>query len=183
MNEALAALERLRHADASALDEAFQAHYAELKQLARSRLRRSGLQGQLQTTALVHDSYLKIAAGATRVFPDRLHFFAYASRTLRSIVIDAVREQRTQRRGGEVDVVTLDTGAVEGLAASVDVEQVDQALTDLARIDEGLARLVEMRFFGGLTEAEIADLLGTSERTVRREWVKARALLLNLLAR
>ena len=183
MNEVRQALDRLGDAAPSpVLDRAFATHYADLKQLARSRLRRSGLAGQVQTTALVHDSYLKLASGAEREFPDRLHFLAYASRTLRSIVIDVVREERTLRRGGDVEVVTLDTTDVPGLPASLDVERVDAALADLARVDPGLARLVEMRFFGGLTEIEIAEALGSSERTVRREWTKARALLLTFLA-
>lgn len=183
MNEVREALGRLPARPAAALDAAFAAHYADLKQLARSRLRRSGLSGQLQTTALVNESYLKLAAGAAKDFPDRLHFLAYASRTLRSLVVDAVREERTQRRGGDVEVVTLDTAIQEGVAPHADVEHVDAALADLARIDEGLARLVEMRFFAGLTEVEIAEALGSSERSVRREWAKARALLLTLLAK
>jgi RNA polymerase sigma factor (TIGR02999 family) len=181
MSEESDALDRLRLGSLGGLDEAFRAHYPELKRIAHSRLRGSGLQGHLQTTALVHDGYLKLAAGSVRDFPDRLHFLAYASRALRSIVIDVVREQRALRRGGDLEVVTLDTAAGEGIAPTVDVEAVSRALDDLGKLDERLARLVEMRFFGGLTEAEIAEALGASERTVRREWSKARALLLTLL--
>jgi RNA polymerase sigma factor (TIGR02999 family) len=182
MSETAAPLQRLRLGDAAELDRAFETYYPELKSIAHARLRAGGLEGRMQTTALVHDSYVKLAAGAARQFPDRLRFLAYASRVLRSIVIDLVREQRAQRRGGGLEIVTLDTAAGEGLAASMDVEAVGNALDDLEKLDEGLARLIEMRFFGGLTEAEIAEALGTSERTVRREWSKARALLLTLLA-
>jgi RNA polymerase sigma factor (TIGR02999 family) len=181
MSEVAAALDRISLADTAALDEAFSAHYPELKRIAHARMRGSGLQGYLQTTALVHDSYLKLAAGPQREFADRLRFLAYASRALRSIVIDLVREQRALRRGGAFDIVTLDTAAGEGIPASVDIETVSAALDDLAKLDQGLARLVEMRFFGGLTELEIAEATGTSERTVRREWTKARALLLTLV--
>ena len=176
-----APLERLHLGDAADLDRAFAAWYPELKSIAHARLRASGLEGRLQTTALVHDGYLRLAGGRELEFPDRLRFLAYASRVLRSIVIDLVREQRAQRRGGGAEVITLDTAAGEGLPPSADVEAVGRALDDLSKLDEGLARLVEMRFFGGLKEIEIAEALGTSERTVRREWTKARALLLTLL--
>ena len=100
---------------------------------------------------------------------------------LRSIVVDLVREQRALRRGGDAAIVTLDTAAGEGLPPSVDIETVNDALEDLARLDPALARLVEMRFFGGMTEDEIAETLGVSVRTVSREWKKARALLLTLV--
>lgn len=181
MSEIADALERLDRQENAELDKAFTAYYPDLKRVARARLRGSGLQGQLQTTALVHESYLKLSAGSGATFADRLHFLAYASRTLRSIIVDTVREERAQRRGGDLEVVTLDTGLQEGVAEAVDVEAVSGALDDLARLDPALARLVEMRFFGGLTEPEIAEALGVSVRTVGREWQKARALLLTLL--
>ena len=167
--------------DNSALDQAFAAHYGDLKKIAHSRLRGTGLQGAMQTTALVHDSYLRLASLPELQFTDRLQFLAYSSRVLRSVVVDLVRAERAQRRGGGLDLVTLDTAAGEGVPASVDVEGVNEALDDLARIDAALARLVEMRFFGGMTEDEIADALGVSVRTVSREWQKARALLLTLV--
>lgn len=181
VSELAAAFERINRNDSAALDKAFAAFYPELKRIAHARLRGSGLHGYMQTTALVHDSYLKLASGPAHEFADRLHFLAYASRALRSIVVDLVREQRAQRRGGDLQLVTLDTAAGEGLAPSLDVETVSGALDDLAKLDESLARLVEMRFFGGLTEEEIAGALGMSVRTVGREWQKARALLLTLI--
>jgi RNA polymerase sigma factor (TIGR02999 family) len=166
----------------SELDRAFTAFYPELKKIAHARLRGSGLHGAMQTTALVHDSYLRLASRPDIAFGDRLQFFAYSSRVLRSIVVDLVREQRALRRGGDLDIVTLDTAAGEGLPASADIEAVNDALEDLAKIDPPLARLVEMRFFGGMSEGEIAEALGISARTVSREWQKARALLLTLVA-
>lgn len=180
MGEVSEALARLAPDTDSQLDRVFADHYPDLKRIARARLRSSGLAGSLQTTALVHDSYLKLAGGPARVFEGKLAFLAYASRTLRSIVIDIVREQKALRHGGDLERVTLDT---EGGAApaDADIEAVNRALEDLAKLDAGLARLVEMRFFGGLTEIEVADALGVSERTVRREWAKARALLVTLL--
>jgi RNA polymerase sigma factor (TIGR02999 family) len=179
--EIAGALLALEERDNSGLDRAFAAYYPELKKIAHARLRGTGLDGALQTTALVHDSYLKLANGPEVAFGDRLQFFAYSSRVLRSIVVDLVREQRALRRGGDAQIVTLDTAVGEGLPASVDVEAVNDALEDLARLDAPLARLVEMRFFGGMTEEEIAEALGVSARTVSREWKKARALLLTLV--
>ncbi|MEQ1516561.1 MAG: ECF-type sigma factor, partial [Usitatibacteraceae bacterium] len=148
---------------------------------AHARLSRSGLHGSMQTTALVHDSYMKLASGPDREFPNRLQFLAYASRTVRSIIIDTIREERALRRGGDLDLVTLDTAVQEGIGGAVDVEVVNTAMDALAKLDPALARLVEMRFFGGMTAGEIADALGSSERTVQREWQKARALLLTLI--
>ena len=176
------ALQSVEGRDASELDRAFAAYYPELKKIAHARLRGSGLHGSMQTTALVHDSYLKLASSPGITFGDRLQFFAYSSRVLRSIVVDLVREERALRRGGDAEIITLDTAAGEGVPASVDIETVDDALDDLAKIDAPLARLVEMRFFGGMSEDEIAEALGVSTRTVSREWQKARALLLTLLA-
>ena len=180
-SELSGALLALDERDGSELDRAFAAFYPELKKIARARLRGTGLHASMQTTALVHDSYVKLATGPKVAFGDRLQFFAYSSRVLRSIVVDLVREQRALRRGGDLDLVTLDTAAGEGVTASVDVETVNDALDDLAKLDPPLARLVEMRFFGGMTEDEIAEMLGISVRTVSREWKKARALLLMLV--
>lgn len=135
----------------------------------------------MQTTALVHDSYMKLVTGPERRFSTRIQFLAYASRTLRSIVIDTIREERALRRGGDLNLVTLDTAVQEGVAGTVDVEAVNAAMDDLAKVDPSLARLVEMRFFGGMTAAEIAEALGISERTVQRQWNKARALLLTMI--
>jgi RNA polymerase sigma factor (TIGR02999 family) len=180
----VAIADALKAVDARAptdLDQAFATLYPELKKIAHSRLRGTSLQGAMQTTALVHDSYLRLSKVPGFAFHDRIQFLAYSSRVLRSIVIDMVREQRAQRRGGGAELVTLDTAAGEGVPDSVDIEGVNTALDDLAKLDLPLARLVEMRFFGGMTEEEIAEALGISQRTVSREWQKARALLLTLV--
>ena len=179
--ELAAALGKVDDSAGSALDQAFAAYDPELKKIAHARLRGSGLEALMQTTALVHDSYLRLASGAGFAVGDRLQFFAYSSRVLRSLVVDLVREQRAQRRGGGLEVITLDTGIGEGLPDTTDVETVNAALDDLAKIDAPLARLVEMRVFGGMTEEEIAEALQISPRTVAREWQKARALLLTLV--
>ena len=181
MTELAIALQKIEQQQSAALDEAFKAWYPELKKIAHARLNRSGLAGSMQTTALVHDSYMKLAGGPAREFSSRLQFLAYASRTLRSIVVDTIREERALRRGGDLKLVTLDTAVQEGVGSSIDVEGVNAALNDLAKLDPSLARLVEMRFFGGMTSPEIAEALDISERTVQREWAKARALLLTMI--
>jgi RNA polymerase sigma factor (TIGR02999 family) len=181
MNDLDIALQKIEQEHSPALDEAFSVWYPELKKIAHARLSRSGLSGSMQTTALVHDSYMKLASGPDRQFSTRVQFLAYASRTLRSIVIDTIREERALRRGGDLNLVTLDTAIQEGIGATVDVESVNAAMDDLAKLDPALARLVEMRFFGGMTAIEIAEALGISERTVQREWNKARALLLTMI--
>ena len=181
MTDLALALQKLELDHSAALDEAFSVWYPELKKIAHARLSRSGLNGSMQTTALVHDSYMKLAANPDRQFPSRLQFLAYASRTVRSIIVDTIREERALRRGGDLDVVTLDTAVQEGIGETVDVEAVNAAMDDLAKIDPALARLVEMRFFCGMTSEEIAEALGSSTRTVQREWQKARALLLTMI--
>lgn len=163
------------------LGAAFSAWYPELKRIAHMRLVQSGLRGSVQTTALVHDSFLKLADGAGLHVGTRLQFLAYASRTLRSLIIDQVREQRALRRGGDLEALTLDTAVADGIGKDLDIERVHAALDELAALDPALSRLVELRFFGGLTALEIGELLKLSERTVQREWRKARALLVTLL--
>lgn len=175
------ALREVEECHAAALDRAFTQYYPELKKIAHARLRGSGLDA-MQTTAVLHEGYLKLAGGTGLAVADRLQFFAYTSRVLRSIVIDLVREERALRRGGDAQIVTLDTAAGEGLPESVDIETLNDALGDLAKLEPALARLVEMRFFGGMSEEEIATALGVSIRTVSREWRKARAVLLTLVA-
>jgi RNA polymerase sigma factor (TIGR02999 family) len=164
-----------------ALDAAFASLYPELKSIAHRRLIQAGLHGSVQTTSLVHDSYVKIASGAGMHVGMRPQFLAYASRTLRSIIIDLVREQRALRRGGDMELLTLDTAVAEGMGTDLDIERVNAALGELAALEPALSRLVELRFFGGLTELEVAGMLGLSERTVQREWRKARALLVTIL--
>jgi RNA polymerase sigma factor (TIGR02999 family) len=181
MTDFAIALQKIEQEQGAALNDAFSSWYPELKKIARARLNRSGLNSSMQTTALVHDSYMKLAAGTQLQFSNRLQFLAYASRTLRSLVIDTIREERALRRGGDLNLVTLDTAVQDGVGPAVDAEDVNAAMNDLAKLDPALARLVEMRFFGGMTTAEIAEALGISERTVQREWSKARALLVTMI--
>jgi RNA polymerase sigma factor (TIGR02999 family) len=161
-----------------AQDALFAAAYGELRKLARSRLRDGGRNTMLDTTALVHESYLRFINGGQLRSEDRRAFFAYASKVMRSVIIDAVRERQAERRGGDLQRLTLNTQVADNLPAGEDeLLKVHDALEVLAQAEPRLAKVVEMRYFGGYTEAEIGDALDVDERTVRRDWNKARLLL------
>lgn len=177
------AIARLQAGEEQAIERLFAVSYDELKRLAHARLWASNLKQGFATESLVHDSYLRLSSLKSLDIPDRRHYFAYASKVMRSVILDTLREANAERRGGGVAQVTLDTGIAELNARGGDVQAIDDALKDLQRLSPDLAALVEMRFFGGLTEAEVAEALDVSERTVRREWVKARSALLVLLER
>jgi len=168
-------------ADFSA-DEMFAAAYRELRQLARARLRSGGRNSLLDTTALVHESYVRLSQNCNIRFPDRPRFLVYAGRAMRSIIVDFARQRLTDRRGGDVAHVTFTTQLADGsIAAEDEILRVHEALEALARVDERMARVVEMRYFGGLTESEIAQALGVTDRTVRRDWEQARLFLADAL--
>lgn len=165
--------------DATPWPADWQEAYPELKKIARARLHAAGPQAGLNTTALVHESYLRLAQRLGQVdFASPGHFYAYAAQVMRSIIVDELRERRAERRGGGADHVTLDTVVSNQLFGDSDEAlQVDAALAALAQVEPRLAQVVEMRYFGGMTDAEIAVALGLTDRTVRRDWDKARALL------
>lgn len=164
------------------VDALFAAAYQDLRKLARVRLRGGGLNTVLDTTSLVHESYLRLAqAGQLRV-EDRTHFLRYASCAMRSVIVDLVRQRQSERRGGAAEHLTLTTGAgAGGQAGERQILRVHEAVGELARHDARMAQVVEMRYFGGLTEAEIAEALDVTDRTVRREWEKARLWLAEAL--
>jgi RNA polymerase sigma factor (TIGR02999 family) len=171
-------IRRVNAGDSGAQDALFAAAYGELRTLARSRLRDGGRNTMLDTTALVHESYLRFVHGGQLRSDDRRAFFAYASRVMRSVIIDAVRERQAERRGGDLQRLTLNTQIVDNLPAGEDeVLRVHEALETLAQAEPRLAQVVEMRYFGGYSEKEVADTLGLTDRTVRRDWDKARLLL------
>ena len=176
-------IQQVATGSAAARDELFAAAYPELRKLARSRLRDGGRNTYLATTALVHESYLRFLSAHELRIQDQRAFFAYASRVMRSVIIDSVREHQAQRRGGDLQRLTLDTQAGAGLqGGESEILHVHEALLALEQSEPRLAAVVEMRYFGGYTEAEIADSLGVTERTVRRDWDKARLLLMSALA-
>lgn len=176
-------IRQVQAGDEGARDRLFSAAYDELRKLARSRLRDGGRNTVLDTTALVHESYLKFLRSGQLRADDRRAFFAYASRIMRSVIVDSVRERQAERRGGDLMEVTLNTQIADGLPAGEnEVIKVHEALEMLEQSEPRLAKVVEMRYFGGYSEAEIAQALDVTERTVRRDWDKARMLLLAMLS-
>jgi RNA polymerase sigma factor (TIGR02999 family) len=155
--------------------------YPELRRLARARLRRGSQNDLLETTGLVNEVYVRMegAVALREASPEK--FLAYAARAMRSVVIDMARERQALRRGGDLQPVTLNNAVIEGVAETATPLHIDEALTELARLDKRLSDIVEMRYFGGFTDAEIATALGVSERTIRRDWLKASALLRSML--
>jgi RNA polymerase sigma factor (TIGR02999 family) len=173
-------LGRLHAGDPEARDALFATAYAELHRLARARLRDGGRSIVLDTTCLVHESYLQfVNAGELRA-EDRRAFFAYASQVMRSVILNSVRERIAQKRGGAGDgrALTLSTQLEAKISEGDDIVlRVHEALEALQQTDPRLAQVAEMRYFGGYSEQEIAETLSTSERTVQRDWEKARMLL------
>ena len=171
-------IKRAAQGDAEATDRLFALTYRDLLRLARRRLAGGGRHTLVDTASLVHESYLRFAAAGALRLEDRHHFLGWAGRVMRSVIVDLVRRRSALRRGGAGARVTLTTGMVEGRGGSADeILQVHEALDALARADPRAARVVELRYFGGLTEPEIAAVLGVTDRTVRRDWEKARLLL------
>jgi len=166
-----------RHGDGEALGLIFAELYPDLRHLAHARLRRHQAPGFLDTTSLVHESYLRFLKAGEVEVGDRAHFLAYAARVMRSVVVDFVRESAAQRRGGQDVHIPFDANAVPALAGQSEVIRVHEALEELAMLSERLVRVVEMRYFAGMSEADIAEALGLTERTVRRDWEKARIIL------
>lgn len=173
-----ALIRRVNDGDAAARDALFAAAYGELRKLARSRLRDGGRNTVLDTTALVHESYLRFLNSGQLRSDNRRAFFAYASQVMRSVIIDAVRERQAERRGGDLQRLTLNTQMGDTLpAGETEMLRVHEALDVLAQAEPRLAKVVEMRYFGGYSEVEIGEALELTERTVRRDWDKARLLL------
>jgi RNA polymerase sigma factor (TIGR02999 family) len=162
------------------LDELFDTLYADLRRLAHAKLRQLGDAGGLNTTALVHESYVRLAQRSWPGLESRGAFMAYAARVMRSVVVDLARESAAQRRGGGERALTLDTALRDQLPAAGDAQllALNEALQALEAVDERLARLVEMRFFAGMTMDEVAQALDTSKRSAERDWDKARRFLL-----
>lgn len=164
----------------AAVREVFATLYAELHQLADAHVRRQNPDFSLGTTTLLHSAYLQMSTRALGSFPDKARFFAYASRVMRGLVIDRVRSRQAVKRGGGFEFVTLQTGPGSDLATEEHGSSLDglsAALEHLARLDPSLAELVDLHFFCGFSFAEIAELRGVSDRTVQRDWRKARLLL------
>ena len=159
--------------------------YADLQRIARAELNRHRRGATLNTGALVHEAYMKLFAGSAASYENRKHFFATAARAMRQVVIDHARARLADRRGAGAEHVPVDALAGGPLAVDEQAEQlidIDRAIERLAVLDERLAQVVELRFFGGLEVSEIAELLGVSEPTVKRDTRAARAFLQKELA-
>jgi RNA polymerase sigma factor (TIGR02999 family) len=171
-------LEAVRAGDAGAIDEVFTLTYSELRQMAHQRLHRARRVTSLDTTALVHECYLRLVRLGQLQTRDRSHFLAYAARVMRSIVVDFVRQRLAKRRGGDELHVTLGTDIRDSTTVSEEqIVRVDDALQELAALDTRLVQVVEMRYFAGFTVEQIAESRGVTTRTIRRDWEKARLLL------
>lgn len=175
-------LRRSAAGDPGAREALFAFAYQDLVGLARARLRDGGRGTLLDTAVLVQECFLRLARAGRLQAASRGQFFAYASQVMRSVIVDAARERLAERRGGKAERVTLTTGLGDGLpAGEVEVLRVHEALEDLRRLDDRLARVVELRFFAGLPVEHVAEALGVSTRTVERDWEKARLVLASLV--
>lgn len=169
--------------DQGALDRLMPLVYGELRRLAHSYMRNERAGHTLQTTAIIHEAYLRmIDAGQVRL-ENRAHFFAVAARLMRQILVDLARTRGYQKRGGGAQQVSLDEAMIVNPEQSDDLVALDDALDALARLDQRQSQVVELRFFGGLTEEEIGEVLKVSSRTVRSDWRLARSWLLRELDR
>ena len=175
-------LSELRTRKQGALDQLIPLVYNELRVIAHRQLAVQARGGTLSTTALVHEAYLKMVDQSHSDWCDRAHFLAVASLAMRHVLVDRAKARSTLKRGGERRRITLDDAHIAVDDQPEALLQLDEAMNHLAELQPRLARVVECRFFGGLTEEEIAEALGVTVRTVQRDWAKARMLLQRVLA-
>jgi RNA polymerase sigma factor (TIGR02999 family) len=171
-----------RAGDEKARDELFELVYNELRRVARHCLRYERPGHTLQPTALVNELYLRLIASEPVMWQNRAHFFAIAAQTLRRLLVDSARARKAEKRGGGQVKISLTSANGWGESRDEDLLSVDQALRRLADLEPRAARVVELRFFAGLSEAEAAEVLKVSDRTVKRDWKVARAWLMTHLA-
>lgn len=177
-----AILKQARSGSREALDRLFPLLYTELRAIASRQLRSAPPDGTLRTTALINEAYLRMVDQDQVDLVDRSHFFAYASRVMRSALVDHARRMGAKKRGGDAVRLSLEDRDMPVEAQAEFVLALDEALTRLAEVADRACRVVECRYFGGLTESETADALGVTDRTVRRDWLKAKAYLYEALA-
>ncbi len=179
----ITALLRAAHADkVDVTDELYRLLYAELRRAAQAQLRRQDPARSLDTTVVVHESYLRLRGRGDLELQDQRHFLGYAARVMRSVIVDLVRARQAGRRGGGNPLITLRTGIAESVSASDEqLLKLHEALEELSTIEPRLAKVVEMRYFAGMSEQEAADALGVSKRTAQRDWEKARLFLASAL--
>ena len=168
--------------DVQASEALFSALYRELRGLARRELARAGPGAALGVTSLLHEAYLDIAQREGVAFPDRARFFTYAARVMRGLIIDGLRRRQARKHGGGFELTSIDGKDVGAPAGDAEeIERLGRALDELAAVEPEIAHVVDLKFFCGFTFTEIADLRGVSERTVQRQWDKARIYLRHAL--
>jgi RNA polymerase sigma factor (TIGR02999 family) len=170
-------LQQARGGSREAVDQVFPVLYEELRRLAHLQLRGQPPDSTLNTTALIHEAYLRLVDQTSADWSDRAHFFAYSARAMRSVLVDYARQRSTGKRGGNAVHLSLDDNDLPIEQQADLLIGLDEALTRLGALSERLCQTVECRFFGGMTEEETAAVLGVSDRTVRRDWLKAKAWL------
>jgi RNA polymerase sigma factor (TIGR02999 family) len=175
-------IHRAQRGDPRAADALFDATYRDLRRLARQRLRTGGRHTFLDTGSLVSEAYLRFAEAGRLSIKDRLHFMHWAGRVMRSVIVDFARRRGAARRGGGAAHAGVDVEVVPEMSGEAEIVRVHDALEHMATFDTRMTQVVEMRYFGGMTEIEIARVLGVTDRTVRRDWEKARLLLRDALS-
>ena len=168
--------------DRSALEKLTPLVYRELHRLAQAYMRGERAGHALQTTALVNEAYLRLIETDRQSWQSRVHFYAVAAKLMRHILVDFARSRDRLKRGGNLEQVSLDEALTMAADHSADLLNLDEALTTLSKLDERQCQVVELRFFAGLTESEIAEVLNVSERTVQSDWRLARSWLLRALS-
>jgi RNA polymerase sigma factor (TIGR02999 family) len=167
--------------DRAAADALFTALYAELHRMARRELAKRGAGITLGPSTLLHDAYLDISGREGAAFPDRNRFMAYAARVMRGIIIDYARSKQAQKRGGQFELTSISTDVAGAMPDPGELGRLGDALDELAGVDARLANVVDLKFFCGFTFGEIAAMTGVTERTVQRDWEKARIYLHHVL--
>ena len=163
--------------DKPAAEALFAALYSELHRLAKYELARRGLQVSLSATTLLHEAYLDMAARDGPSFPDKARFMGYAARVMRGLIIDHARERHAQKHGGQFEITSLDTNAMENAVDHRELVRISETLDELAKVEPALAEIIDLKFFCGFSFAEIGAMRDVSERTVQRNWEKARIYL------
>lgn len=178
MGEVTELLKRVRQNDRAALDQLIALMYPDLHRMAAGRLAQNDTITLLDATSMVHEVYLRLRNTGRIEAQSRPQFIVYAAQVLRSVMVDFARKRRAERRGGGKADVTLSEDLAGGLGGTdEDIERVNEALDELADFDPRLRHVIEMRYFGGFSDKEIAEALGVTDRTVRRDWERARMLL------
>jgi RNA polymerase sigma factor (TIGR02999 family) len=176
-------LVRWRAGDADALESLIPLVYGELRSLAHHYLRQERSNHTLQSTALVHEAYVRLVGRQPPALQNRSHFFGIAARLMRQVLVDHARATRASKRGGDAELIALEDASDVPQPAAVDVLRLDDALRELSRLDERQSRIVELRFFTGLSIDETAEVMDISPATISREWTSARAWLFRELSR